>query len=571
MKRIHVWLSVVAVLSLLVACTAAPAPTPAPAQPAPVGTTAPAATQAPSVTQAPATKAAEPTASAGASTGGIAREASFGDAVSLNPLLTNDSASSNYQAYVWASLTRRNLEGTSWVGDMYEEAPTLSEDGTTLTWKLRPNLKWSDGQPITAHDVEFTWEKMIDPATKFPAVNFYTESFTDVRAVDDMTVEYSLKNPGFCPAIDNSGLPGPIPKHVYETGDITQNEQNINPSVVSGIWHFKEWQKDDHFSAGPAYADFHRGAAKIDGYTFRVVKDSTVATQLFKTQDIDFLTPDPIDWEEISQLPFVQTFQYYPPGASWTYIGMNMANPLLSDKLVRQAISTAIDKESMIETIRLGFAKVQHSNITASSWAYTDDVPKFPYDPERAKQMLAEAGWTPGPDGILQKDGQQFKIRLFYNAGNKQREQISIITQQNLRDVGIEAEVIAEEWTAYLTRVTESKDMEMFVLGWTGGGDPYSTGNIWRSDGSQNSVGFNNAEVDELYEQGSVVPGCAQEDRKPIYARIQQIIAEEQPYVFLYTNETLLAVNKRVQVNELTNIGATYFPEEWTVTVQAQP
>jgi peptide/nickel transport system substrate-binding protein len=332
------------------------------------------------------------------------------------------------------------------------------------------------------------------------------------------------------------------------------------------VWKFKEWQKDDHFTASPAYADYVDGQALLDGYTFRVVKDSTVATQLFKTQDIDFVTPDPIDWDEISKLPFVQTFTYYPPGASWTYIGFNMKSPFLADKKVRQAISSAIDKESMIKTIRLGHARVQYSNIHAGSWAYTDDVPKFPYDQAKAKQLLKDAGWTPGSDGILQKDGKAFKIRLFYNSGNKQREQIAIITQQNLKDVGIQAEVISEEFNAYLERVRNTHDVEMFILGWTGGGgEPNGTGPIWKTGGSQNYTGFANADVDKLYEQASNTPGCKQDDRKPLYGQIQKIIAEEQPYVFLYTNEALLAVNKRVKVNPLKIPGPLYAPELWFI------
>ncbi len=546
MNRTIFALALVAVLALVAAC-AAPAPQP------------PAAQQQPPAPQPP--KPAR---------GGIVRDASFGDAVLLNPLLTNDSASDKYQQYLWAGLTMRDPDTYEVVGDLYEDKPTLSADGTTLTWKLRKGLKWSDGKPITAADVEFTWQKLIDPKTKYPAVGFYTDSFADVKALDELTVQYTLKTPGFCPAVGNSGLPVALPKHIYEVGDITTNPENTKPTVTSGVWKFKEWQKDDHFTASPAYADYVDSQAFLDGYTFRVVKDSTVATQLFKTQDIDFVTPDPIDWDEISKLPFVQTYTYYPPGAGWTYIGFNMRHPFLADKKVRQAISTAIDKEAMIKNIRLGHAKVQYANIHGGSWAYTDDVAKFPYNADKAKQMLKDAGWAPGSDGILQKDGKPFKIRLFYNSGNKQREQIAIIAQQNLKDVGIQAEVLSEEFNAYLERVRGGKDVELFVLGWVGGGgEPNGTGNIWKSKGSQNYTGFANDEVDRLYDQAASVPGCKQEDRKKIYVQVQKIIAEEQPYVFLYTNETLLAVNKRVKVNPLKIPGVLYAPEQWYM--QQQP
>jgi peptide/nickel transport system substrate-binding protein len=308
----------------------------------------------------------------------------------------------------------------------------------------------------------------------------------------------------------------------------------------------------------------------LDGYTVRIVKDNTVALQMFKTQDIDIVSPDPIDWEEVKKLPFAATYEYFPASPAWTYIGFNTVNPLLSDKRVRQAISHAINKQEFVDKIRRGYAKVQHSNIPATSWAFTDDVAKFNYDVNKAKALLKDAGWTPGSDGILVKDGKKFEIRLFYNAGNTQREQISIISQDYLKAVGIKAEVIPEEWTAYLKRVQEpdpkKRDFEMFVLGWSGGIDPFGTGNIWKSKGSQNYTGFNNADVDKLYDDAAAVPGCKQEDRKKLYAKIQQIIAEEQPYLFLYTNQSLVAVNKRIKANPVTILGISYQLELWQLS-----
>ncbi len=500
---------------------------------------------------------------------GAVTDAGFGDAASINPLLTNDSASSAYQAMVWASLTRLDPTTLEYVGDLYDDNPVLSADGKTLTWKLRPGLKWSDGKPITAQDVEFTWKKLVDPATKYPAVQFYTDSFTEVKALDDLTVQYTLKQPGFCPAIRNAGLPGPIPQHVYGTGDITQNPANDNPKVISGLWSLKEWKKDDHIIFSPPYPGYVDGQAKLEAYQIRIVKDNTVQTQLFKTQEVDTATPDAVDWDEIKKLPFAQTFEYYSAvGAPWDYIAFNLNNPLFTDKRVRQAISMAINVDEMVAQATLGHAKRQYSIYPSSSWAFTEDVPKFNFNPTQAKALLKEAGWTPGPGGVLMKDGKPFKTRIHFNAGNKRREQIAIISQSFLQDIGIQAEVISEEWNAYLKRTRELKDVDMFVLGWTGGGDPSSSGAIWKSGGSQNNTGYANPEVDKLYDQASIVPGCKQEDRKPFYVQIQKIIAEDQPYIFLFTRQNLLAVNKRIKVNPLTGLGVGYRLEQWELSPQ---
>lgn len=497
-------------------------------------------------------------------------DAVFSDAVSLQPLITNDTASSAYQSLVYAPLVRTDPQTLEVRGNLYEDNPTLSADGAKLTWKLRPGLKWSDGMPLTARDVEFTWNKLMEEKTKFPAKSFFANSFKVVQAVDDLTVEYTLTRPGFCPAIRNSNLPGPVPMHVFKDVDINANEFNDKPSVTSGLWQFQNWRRDDIAEFAPTNPNYVRGEPALGGYTYRIVKNSTVALQLFKTQEIDIIRPDPADWEEIKKLPFAQTFEYYPALASWTFIGFNMNHPVLSDRRVRQAISYAVNKQEMVDKIRLGYAQVQYSNIPTTSWAATDQVLKFNYDVTKAKALLKEAGWTPGADGILTKDGKKFQVRLFYNAGNKQREMISIITQDYLKAMGIGVEVIAEEWTALLKRLQEpdpkKRDFEMFVLGWSGSMDPSDLASVWQSKGSQNYVGFSDAEVDKLYDDAAITPGCRQEDRKKAYVRIQQIIAEEQPYLFLYTNQSLVAVNKRIQVNPVSVLGIAYQLEQWQLT-----
>ncbi len=503
--------------------------------------------------------------------GGTFTDASFADAATMQPLLSQDTASSSYINRVYAGLTRLDPKTLDVVGDMYEGKGELSADGSTLTWKLRKDLKWNDGTPITTQDIIFTWQKMMDTNVKFPYRKLYQDAFSDVTAPDDYTVVYKLTKPGFCPALNSSGLIAPIPKHVFEKLDINQNDVNNKPTVTDGLWALKEWAKDDHASFNPAYKNYVRGEALLDTYQFRIVKDNTVNTQLFKTQEVDIATPDPVDWDEVKSLPFANAYTYYPTsGASWTYIGFNLRNPVLGDKAVRQAISTAINKQQMIDKIRQGHAKTQFSIFAASSWAYTDNVPKFEFNADKAKQMLKDAGFTPGSDGILQKNGQALKFRIHYNAGNKQREQIATISQQYLKDVGIAVEVIPEEWTAYLKRIGETRDFDMFVLGWSTGVEPNGSANIWKSDGGQNDPGYKNAEVDKLFDQAATVAGCKQEDRKKVYEQIQKIIAEDQPYVFLYTSESLVAVNKRIQVNPVTPLGLSYDLQKWQLTQKTQ-
>ena len=508
----------------------------------------------------------QPTTAPVARRGSAVVDAIFADAVSLQPLLTNDATSSAYQSLLYAPLTRTDPETLDVRGNLYEDNPVWSADGGKLTWKLKQGLKWSDGNPLTAKDIEFTWNKLVDDKTQFPARSFFTNAFKSVKAIDDLTVEYTLARPGYCSAIRSSNLPGPIPAHVFQDVDINQNAFNDKPTVTSGLWQFYDWQRDDSLRLAPANSNYLRGEPMLPGYTYRIVKDNAAALDLFKNQEIDIIRPEPADWDQIKQLSFAQTFEYYPALASWTFIGFNVTNPLLSDKRVRQAMAYAVNKPEYVDKIRLGYAKVQNSNVPATNWAYTDDVPKFNYDVAKAKALLKEAGWTPGADGVLvNKDGKKFQVRLFYNTGNKQREQIAMMTQEYLKVVGISVEVVAEEFSAYLRRLQDStkRDFEMFVLGWSGSLDPSDLAGVWQTRGSQNYIGYTNAEVDKLYDTAATVPGCKQDDRKKSYARIQQIIAEEQPYLFLYTNQSLIAVNKRIQVNSPTSLGISYNLATW--------
>ena len=583
MKKIVFAITLIAILVFVAACaapTTEPTKAPAPTNP-PAATSAPVSSSSSSVASSSSSVAPTkvppsptvppaPTATAAPKRGGTFIDASFADATSLQPLLTNDSASTSYQSLIWASLTRLDPKTLDVTGVLYEDQPEFSADGSTMTWKLRKGLKWSDGSPITSKDVIFSWQKMMDDKVKFPYRQNYKDAFADLTAPDDFTVVYKLAKPGYCPAKNQSGLlNGIIPQQVFGNLDININDVNNKPTVTSGYFKFKEWQKDDHFTASPAFDGFVRGQPLLDAWTVRILKDNTVQTQMFKAQEIDYASPDAPDWDEITKLPFAQPANYYSAvGAPWDYIGFNTKKAPFDDKVVRQAISMALNKQEMIDKIVLGHAKPLYSIFPSSSWAAADakDLTQFNFDPAKAKKMLDDAGYKLGPDGIrLTKDGKPMKYRLFYNAGNKRRESIAIISQQSLKDIGIQVEVLSEEFSAYLDRIQKTHDVEMYILGWTGGSEPATSKNIWSTTGGQNDSQYANAEVDKLFDQAASVPGCKQADRKAIYVKIQQIISDDQPYVFLFTRENLLVYNKRISILPMTGLGATYNVEQLSV------
>lgn len=496
--------------------------------------------------------------------GGSYTEAVFGDAKTMQPLLSTDAPSNSFIGLHYnAPLLRRNEE-TLELDTKYGTAESfqVAPDGLSVTYKLKPNLQWSDGRPITSADYKFTYDKMLDPKVDYPYRNNYRE-FEGLTAPDERTLVFTLKE-AFCPAIDQSNL-NPIPKHIFENQDINDGPLNQKPTVGSGPWLLQEWNKDSH-AVFVANDKFFLGRPNLDRWVYRIVADQNVIYAMVKAQEVDSGTVKAEDWEEVKTLKHLQPFSYYPVAAAWTYIGFNMRRDELKDVRVRQALSYAMDRQKMVDRIRLGHAKPLNSIYASSTWAYTDDVPKTNFDPAKAKQLLDAAGWRApanDPNGTRVKDGKPLKMRLFYNAGNKEREQAATVAQQYAKAIGVELDVIGEEWNAYLNRVNQTRDMEMYTLGWNSSFEPNGMRNIWLSDGGQNATGFSNPQVDELFPKAGTVPGCSQAERKRIYGEIQKLISGEQPYIFLWEGELLAAVNNRLVVNKLSKIGFGYRPWEW--------
>ena len=492
---------------------------------------------------------AQPQPPAGPVRGGTVTEVRFADASTIQPLLIQDTASRAYEIKHYnAPLLRYDPEtlvlGTK---DAVAESFEFSPDGLRVTFKLRGDVKWSDGRPITAQDYKFTFDKMKDPNVQFPYRALYAR-IERAEAPDDRTITFFLSEL-FCPALGYIADINPLPKHIFENLDINDNPFNQKPVVGSGPFLLKEWVKDS-YATFVANENFYLGRPFLDSWTIKIVRDQNVAFSQFKSGEADFVELRAQDYAEAKTLPNAQVIQYYAATSAWTYIGFNMRKEPLNDLRVRQALSYAVDRQLLIDRVRFGRARPTQGIVTPSSWAYSDDVTKFTYDMAKANQLLDEAGWrrpANNPQGLRQKDGKELRMRIFYNTGNIEREQIATIMQAQAKQLGIELEVIGEEFQAYVDRVTRRFDMELFILGWSAGLDPSGTENIWATGKAQNSTGFSNPRVDELYPKAAAVPGCKESDRKPLYAEISKLVTAEAPYIFLYENEILYGLSNRIQ------------------------
>jgi peptide/nickel transport system substrate-binding protein len=489
-------------------------------------------------------------------------ESSIGDARRLNPIIANDSASGTINDQVFNGLVKYDKD-IKLVGDLAERW-VVSPDGKTITFHLRKGVKWHDGEEFTAEDCLFTYQKLMDPKVATP----YSSSYMDVKkaeVVGRYTFRVTYKEP-FSPALESWGM-GMIPRHVLEGKDINTDPFNRHP-IGTGPYRFKEWIAGQKIVL-QANDDYFEGRPNIDEFIYRIIPDSSTMFQELLSGGVDMMGLTPIQYLRKSEARRIrdnyQKFRY--PTNAFTYLGYNLRNPLFADKRIRQALAYAIDRQTIIDGILLGLGKPCTGPFSYVSWAYNPSVKSYPYDPGRANRMLAEAGWkdTDG-DGILDKNGKPFQFTILINQGNNERIRAAEIIQQNLKKVGVEVNIRVMEWQAFLEQILDKHTFDADMGGWSMGRDP-DLYDIWHSSktlkGEYNYIAYSNPEVDRLLVAGRRTFDI--EKRRKIYYRIHEILAEEQPYAFLYVPDATPIVHKRFKGIEPAPLGIRYNFIKWYV------
>jgi len=493
--------------------------------------------------------------------GDLLIEASIGDASTLIPPLASDAPSHDVSGLIYNGLLKYDGD-LNLVGDL-AESWEISEDGLVITFKLRRGVKWHDGAPFTAHDVMFTYRVMVDPKTP----TAYGEDYKQVKkaeAVDDYTFRVTYPQP-FAPALGSWTL-AILPRHLLEGRDITQSPLARRP-VGTGPYKFQEWSAGDKIilSCNP---DYFEGRPYLNGYIFLVKPDLATMFLELKAGNIDRMGLTPLQYKRQTAYPkFQRLFNKYKyVSFSYTYLGYNLEDPRFADRRVRQALTHAINKQEIVEGVLLGLGQEATGPYKPGTWFYNPDVPKFPYDPQQAKALLAEAGWRPNSQGILEKDGKPFEFTILTNQGNDLRVRTGEIIQRRLREVGIVVKLRTVEWAAFIKEFIDKGRFEAVLLGWTTGQDP-DLYDIWHSSktkpGELNFIHYKNPEVDRLLEEGRHT--FDREKRRQAYFRFQEILAEDQPYTFLFVPDALPAVHRRFRGIKPAPAGINYNFPKWYV------
>lgn len=487
---------------------------------------------------------------------------SIGDARNLVPILASDAASADICGEVFNGLVKYDKD-LNLTGDLAEKWD-IEDEGLTIVFHLRKNVFWHDGYPFTAADVEFTYQKLIDPNVRTPYSGDF-ERVKSLQVLDPYTVKVIYKEP-FAPGLSSWGMPI-IPKHILEKEDLNNTSFSRKP-VGTGPYKFKSWSPQEKIELQSNHQYFERRPC-IDRYIYRIIPDDATIFLELETQGVDYTGLSPLQYRRQTDTPFFK--EHYRKlnltSFGYTYLGFNLNNPLFKDKRVRQALNYAVDKNEIIEVVLLGLGKVTNGPFLPDSWGYNNKVLASPFNPAKARGLLEEAGWkdTNG-DGWIDKDGRKFEFTIITNQGNEERIKVAQIIQRRLKDTGINVKIKVVEWSVFLTEFIEKKNFDAVLLGWFMGKDPDNY-DIWHSSkikpGEFNFISYKNEEVDKLLVDARRTFDLAK--RKACYRRIHEILYDEQPYMFLYIPDSLVVINSRFEGIKPEPIGISYNFIDWWV------
>jgi len=581
-------LGLLALVIVLVAC-AAPEPTKAPAAPKP--TEPPAATKAPEPTKPPAPTVA-PTATPGPKRGGKVTMAVWQSPVTLNGMLGTQTVMYEVLAFLMEGFTQVMPDGSR-VPDLAKEVPTpqnggVSADGLTVTYKLKEGIKWSDGTPLTCADFQFTLEAIMTPGVGVVSTTGY-DKLDKVECPDPNTVVLKFKE--FYAPYLTLFSDFVVPKHYAGDPKDMKNWAYNRKPLGTGPFKLDEWVADSYItlSRNPNYRE--KDKPYLDQIVIRIVPSSEVAMQLLASGEVDIMWNNTeADIPMLEKMPGVKISDPLQIGGERLFLNLaenkDPSDPkkphlILSDVKVRQAIEYGINKQRIIDKLLYGKAKPGTSELNAGF--FDCKITPRPYDPEKARQLLTEAGWVPGPDGIrvakgakVAPDGTRLRLKYSTTSGNKLREDSQVLIVEDMKAIGVElyienapSSVVIGTWDGASPRRRGNFDIIMYTT--NAGIDPHSQMvNLYASwmiphegnKGGVNYTRFSDPKVDELLNAAAKEPDMNK--RRDLYCQIVKIGQEATNMIYLYQRLDLDSYRDRLQgwvPNAWDNIG--WNAEDW--------
>jgi peptide/nickel transport system substrate-binding protein len=421
----------------------------------------------------------------------------------------------------------------------------VSDDHLRITVRLRDNLRWHDGHPITSQDIKFTLDKILDPAV--PAVNkrSWFSKLERLEVIDDQTVAFVWKEP-YAPSLHALTQFAPIPKHIYGKGDFLTNPANRNP-VGSGAFKFEEWRTSQMISLA-RNDDYYRDTAYLDRIVFKVIPDRSVALNALKAGELDEMRLRQLQWELLTDDKAFQSkfdkHHYYVP--QYNYLSWNCRSIWFKDKRVRKAMTLLFDRKTVNAKLYSGYARLVSGPFYVNSWAYDKSIEPLPFDPEEARRLLDEAGWIDSNnDGVREKDGVEFAFEFLIST-SRIGKQFAELLQEQCAKAGVKVNIRQLEGATYFDKVFKG-EYDAAALAWRLENDPDMFDTFHSSQvppEGLNHAFYKNSRVDSLLEIGRVE--FDQEKRMLVYHQVHRLIHEDQPYTFVNSVPEKRPINKRL-------------------------
>ncbi len=495
------------------------------------------------------------------------------DTKNLNYIVNNESIAATFWDLTYSTLAKRNYEHPEEFQPLMAESWSISEDKKIYTIKLRKGIYWHDftdpvtgkewkNVEVTAKDFKFMLDVIKNPDTDTAAQKTYYKDLDRIEVINDYEFKVYWNKKYFLSKSSTLDF-FPLPTHFYHAypgpfdGKKFNDDHKRNRLIVGcGPYQFLRWEKGQKvlFQRFERYFGRKLGIMPpIKQYAFEVIPHPNTRFQALLAGKIDQLGLTPEQWisrtdtKEFGPKGFLKKYKY--PGRGYTYIGYNLSDPLFIDRRVRQAMTHLVNRERILKEVYFNLGQIATGPFFQGSMAYDHSIKPFKFSIEKAKKLLAEAGWkdTDG-DGILDRNGKKFSFTIMQVANSSIQQKMLPIIKEDMAKAGVEMNIQIVEWSVLLQRL-EKKTFQVCTLGWGMGfdDDPYQ---IWHSsqadvESSSNHVRFKNKEADKLIEEIRVT--FDEKKREKLYHKFHQLIHEEQPYTFLISPENLRVINTRYQ------------------------
>lgn len=487
----------------------------------------------------------------------------------LTPLVSSDAYASEVQNYVLESLLSRDPDTLEWQGLIAQDW-SVSDDGLKITFRLKRDVSFSDGQPLTARDVAFSFEFVMNEAIAAPRLRAYFAKIQRVVALDDHTVEFVFAEPYFN-SLQLAGGMDILPEHFYRRFLDDPRRFNESRGLLLGSGPYRmpdpeNWTPDQgrvELERNPRYWGAVDGS--FDRIVWRVIENDSARLTTFRNQDIDLYLARPREYQQLLDDKGLGArshhFEYMSPTAGYSYIAWNQERSgkptRFADPRVRMAMSHLTDVERVIQEVFLGYAERAVSPFSPRSPQHDPTLTPVPHDVERAKALLAEAGFADrNGDGILEsEDGKPFEFELTFFQDSEDTRRMVLFLRDLYARAGIVMKPRPTEWSVMIDNLNR-KDFDAITLGWTSGVET-DIFQIFHSsqivDGGDNFITYRNAALDRLIDAAR---GEVDEDRRmSLWRQAERELVADQPYTFLFRRQTLAFIDKRIAGLENTALG----------------